>query len=82
MLSLNTKSFKPELRTQVIDDEILVSLPGSYSVTYYRTCGSPQLLARLIPDRDDPRIPMKLSDFLIEASRTANDKARDLGWIA
>ena len=81
MLRLKTRSFYPELRMQVVGDEILVSLPGSYSVTYYKTCASPQLLARHIPDRDDPRIPMKVSEFLTEAWRAANDKARDIGWI-
>ncbi|ODS01860.1 hypothetical protein AUC71_02905 [Methyloceanibacter marginalis] len=82
MPSLNTKKFKPELRAQVIDDEILVSLPGSYSVTYYKAGASPQLLARQIPDKDDPRIAMKVSEFLIEAWRVASAKARTLGWIA
>ena len=33
-----------ELSVQVVDDEIIVTLPGShYSVTYYKSAKSPQL---------------------------------------
>jgi hypothetical protein len=73
---------EPQLRVQVVDDEIIVSLPGySYSVTYYKPANQPQLIARRIADRDDLRIKMKLSEFLAKAWRLANDTARDLGWI-
>jgi hypothetical protein len=73
---------KSELRVQVIDDEIIVTRPGSlYSVTYYKPERSPQLIAKRIADRDDLRIKMTLSEFLAEAWRLANEKARELGWI-
>jgi hypothetical protein len=73
---------KSELRVQVVDDEIIVTRPGSfYSVTYYKPDRSPQLIAKRMADRDDLRIPMKLSEFLAEAWRLANEKARKLGWI-
>jgi hypothetical protein len=69
-----------ELRVQVVDDEIIVTLPGShYSVTYYKPAKSPQLLAKHFSDRDDPRVAMRLSEFLALAWRLANDKARELG---
>jgi hypothetical protein len=72
-----------KIHVQVVDDELIVSLPGSlYSVTYYKPERSPQLLARRIPDKDDLRIAMTLSEFLAKAWRLANDKARELGWIA
>ena len=72
----------PSLRVEVIDDEIIVSVPRSvYTVTYFKPENSPQLIARRISDRDDPRFPMKLSEFLARAWRLANDKARELGWI-
>jgi len=55
-----------------------VTLPGShYSVTYYKPDNSPQLLAKRIPDTDDLRIPMTVSEFLPKAWRLANDTARD-----
>jgi hypothetical protein len=70
-----------ELRVQVVDDEIIVMLPGShYSVTYYKPAKSPQLLAKHFSDRDDPRVAMRLSEFLSRAWRLANTKARELGW--
>ena len=70
-----------ELRVQVLNDDIIVTLPGShYSVTYYKPAKSPQLVAKFISDRDDPRVAMSLSEFLALAWRLANDKARELGW--
>ena len=72
---------KSELRVQVVDDEIIVTLPGShYSVTYYKPAKSPQLIAKYISDRDDPRVAMRLPEFLARAWRLANDKMRELGW--
>ncbi len=71
------------LRVQVVDDEIIVTLPGSrYSVTYYKPAKSPGLLAKRIADTDDLRILMTAAEFLAQAWRLANDKARELGWIA
>jgi hypothetical protein len=53
------------LRVDVVDDEIIVSLPGTtYSVTYFKRASSPQLLARNISHTDDVRTPVRLSDFL------------------
>jgi hypothetical protein len=70
------------LRIAVVDDEIIVSLPGtSYGVTYFKRGNSPQLLAKHISNEDDFRTPLRLSDFLSRAWRMANDKARELGWI-
>jgi hypothetical protein len=65
----------------VFDDEILVSLPGStYTVTYYKPKGSPQLLGRNFPKQDDLRVPLTHADFLVCAWKLANAKARELGW--
>ena len=70
------------LRLDVVDDEIIVSIPGtSYTVTYYKPAKSPQLLAKRIANRDDPTSAMTLSEFLARAWKHANDKARELGWI-
>ena len=70
-----------DLRVEIVDDEIIVSLSGWYSVTYYKSKRMPQLLAKRISDRDDPRAPMRLIEFLGKAWTLANDKARELGWI-
>jgi hypothetical protein len=75
-------SFDPELRVQVVDDEIIITLLGTdYSVTYYTLGNSPGLFAKRISNSDDPRIPMGVSEFLAKAWKLANDKARELGWI-
>lgn len=71
-----------KLRVDVVDDEIIVVLPGtSYSVTYFKRPNSPHLLAKNISQTDDGRVPVKLSDFLGRAWQVANAKARELGWI-
>jgi hypothetical protein len=71
-----------ELDVEVQGGDITITLPGSsYTVTYYKPKKSPQLLAKRIADRDDPRVAMRLSEFLAQAWRLANSKARDLGWI-
>jgi hypothetical protein len=71
------------LHVEIIDDEILVSLPNSeLSVTYYRSDKSPRLLAKCITEKYDPRTPMTMSEFLAKAWKLANDKAREIGWIA
>ena len=65
----------------VLNDDIIVTLPGSHhSVTYYKPARSPRLVAKFMSDRDDPRVAMRLSEFLALAWRLANDKARELGW--
>jgi hypothetical protein len=54
-----------DIRLTVVDDEILVSLPGTiYSVIYYKLANSPQLLARNLPHKDDGRIELKQAEFL------------------
>lgn len=76
-------SLAPQLRVQVVDDEIIVTLPGfRYSVTYYKPDRSPQLMAKNIASEDDLRAPMTVSEFLSAAWWLANHKARELGWIA
>jgi hypothetical protein len=41
---------------------------------------SRQLVAKFMSDRDDPRVAIRLSEFLALVWRLANDKARELGW--
>ena len=71
-----------KLQIDVRDDEIIVTLPAtSYTVTYYKPARSPQLLGRNFPKKDDSRVPMTQAEFLTQAWKLANDKARELGWI-
>jgi hypothetical protein len=67
-----------ELELQVIDGDIVVTLPRTdYTVTYFKPERSPQLLAKDISARDDPRLPMTGAEFLAKAWRLA--KARISG---
>jgi hypothetical protein len=60
-----------------------VTLPYTrYSVTYYKPANSPQLLAKRFTGKDDPNAPTTKAEFLAQAWKLANDKARELGWIA
>jgi hypothetical protein len=72
----------PQLRVQVADNEIVVTVPGfRYSATYCKSYNARELVARNVPTTDDLRITMKKSEFLVAAKKLANDKARELGWI-
>jgi hypothetical protein len=71
-----------QMRVQVVGDEIVVTVPGfRYSATYFKPHDARQLVARNVPISDDLRTTMKRSEFLVEAKKLANEKARELGWI-
>jgi hypothetical protein len=71
------------LHLEVVDDEIIVTAPSTgYSVTYYKPANSRHLLARKFTNKDDPKAPMTNAEFLTKTWQVANDKARELGWIA
>jgi hypothetical protein len=72
-----------DLQVDVQDGEVIITLPWtSYTVTYYKPANSRQLLARAFPLRDDGRTRLTQAEFLALAWKLANDKARELGWIA
>jgi hypothetical protein len=69
--------FDPKLGVLVSGNDIVVVLTGSiYTVTYFKQRGSHGLLAKNIPDKDDPRIPMTAAEFLAKAWKAANQKAK------
>ncbi len=62
------------LRVEVVDDDIVVTQPGSnFSVVYYKPRDEPQLIVKGTPSGN--------YKFLARAWQAANDKARELGWI-
>jgi hypothetical protein len=64
----------------VRDETITVTLPGTwFTVTYRKLPELPDLVATSVVD--DKRVAMRKADFLVRASRIANNKARELGWI-
>ena len=71
------------IQLDVRGGDIIVDLPGTnYTVTYHKPGVSPQLLVSYLPVKDDPRTELTQAEFLARAWRLANDKARELGWIA
>ena len=72
-----------DIHLDVRGGDIIVDLPGtSYTVTYHKPGVSYQLLASYLPVKDDPRTELTQAEFLARAWLLANDKARELGWIA
>lgn len=73
----------PVLRVAVQGSEIVVSASGTdYVMKYHKPANSPQLLVRSFPRKEDRSVSMTLADFLTAAHKLANEKARELGWIA
>ena len=74
----------PVLSVAVQGSEIIVSASGTdyYVIKYHKLANSPQLLAKTFPRKEDRSVCMSLADFLTAAYKLANDKARELGWIA
>ena len=72
-----------DLHVEVVDDEIIVSLPGaSYQVTYRKNIADKSgLRATSRSGRWEPGTSMTLAEFHGRAWEAANDKARKLGWI-
>jgi hypothetical protein len=74
--------FNPELDVHVVDDEIIVTLPGTlFDVTYQRCVEEPGLVAKSFWLTDDQDAPITRAEFIALAWEVANDKARELGWI-
>jgi hypothetical protein len=72
----------PVLRVELHGAEIVVTASDAdYVVRYHKPEGSPQLIAKSYPRKEDRRVPMSLAEFLTTAWKLANDKARELGWI-
>ena len=65
----------PPLHVEVRDDEIIVTKSDSkFRIVYHKAEDQPQLIAKGTPHGN--------YDFLAQAWQAANDKARELGWIA
>jgi hypothetical protein len=56
-------------------DEIIVTSPTGFSAAYFKRPYHPQLVLRRRTQTDD-------QELLARAWQAANEKARELGWIA
>jgi hypothetical protein len=71
-----------ELSVEAKRDEIVVTMPGtSFRVAYRKPNRGPSLVAKLNYFQHEQKGPITRAEFLIRASKLANDKARELGWI-
>ena len=72
-----------DLHVEVEGAEVNISLPGTrYAVTYYKPANSRQLHGKHFPEEVDRRSPISQAAFVGKAWKLANEKARELGWIA
>lgn len=64
-------------------DHLIVRVTGtSYAASFYRADDSTELIVRHLPLRDDHRAPMSRLAFIQSACQLANDRARELRWMA
>ena len=70
------------LHVEVLEDEIIITLPFTNYNVYYKPANSLGRLAKNFPTKDDSRVPTTQAEFLERAWKLANDKARELGCIA
>lgn len=71
------QSIRP--RVEVVDDDIIVTMPGTNFHVTYRKGPDAGLIASDFMS-DDRDAPISRAEFLAMALRIANAKARELGW--
>lgn len=68
------------LVVEMIDDQIVVTMPGTFLLASYRKSeNAASLVARFI--HDDRHAAISRSEFVARSWRLALAKARQLGWI-
>ena len=76
-------TINPVFRVAVQGSDIVVTASDTdYVMIYHKPTNSRQLIAKSFPRKEDRRVSMTLADFLTAAYKLANDKAREVGWIA
>ncbi len=73
---------KDDLHVEVRDQDIVATMSEtSFRVVYRKPNRGPQLVARLDYFQDQQKGPITRAEFLARASKLANEKARELGWL-
>ena len=71
-----------DLCVEVRDQDIVITMPEtSFRVVYRKPNRGSQLVTKLDYFQHDQKGPITRAQFLARASKLANDKARELGWI-
>ncbi|MFZ2018180.1 MAG: hypothetical protein WAU90_05835 [Methyloceanibacter sp.] len=75
---------KPELAVEVLGEDIVVSLPGTSCHVVYTKGRDNKLVASTFSAFKVPDINRRITfaKFLALAWTAANEKAKDMGWIA
>ena len=75
---------KPELAVEVLGEDIVVSLPGTSCRVVYTKGRDDTLVASTFSAFKVPDINRRITfaNFLALAWTAANEKAKDMGWIA
>ncbi|HEX2446758.1 MAG TPA: hypothetical protein VHK26_01045 [Methyloceanibacter sp.] len=69
------------LVVEMIDDQIVVTMPGTlFLASYRKRQGVAALAAHFL--QDDRHAPVPRAEFVARSWRLALAKARELGWIA
>ena len=80
-----------DLHVEVGERDIIITMPGtsiitmpgtSFRVVYRKPFRTSQLVARLDYFQNQQKGPITRAQFRARASKLANEKARELGWIA
>ena len=72
-----------DLHIEVRDHDLVVTMPSTnLRVVYRKPHRGSQLVARLDYFQDQQKDPITRAEFLDRALKAANDKVRELGWIA
>jgi hypothetical protein len=71
-----------ELRVKVQGDDIIVTMEATgFRVVYRKPHREPWLVAKGNYFPDEQKGPITRAEFLAQAWKAANEKARKLGWI-
>ena len=71
-----------DLCVEVRHQDIIVTMPGtSLRVVYRKPHRGSQLVARLDYFQDQQKGPITRTEFIAQALKLANDKAREPAWI-
>jgi hypothetical protein len=72
-----------DLHIEVREQDIVVTMPGTnLRMLYRKPHRGSRLVGRLDYFQDEQKGPITRAEFLTRTLKAANDKARELGWIA
>jgi len=74
-------TYNSDLHVEILDDKIIVTMPGTSFRAKYRKRKDTRWLIASDYMPYDPAASSERGEFLARARKAANDKTRELGWI-